>query len=136
MKKASKVDKAEKLIAKGKKRLAYEPKYYMDAIKMTARNIFCSLLDEFRPYPDNYRDDHLLLRELTRSHGYVEYHDGAVTIELHPDRNYQPRRRKAVIRFLEDVSKKINEAHPGKIPVNITLSSRTLSGYPPKKESV
>ncbi len=51
-KSSKKIDKAEKLIAQERKRLAYESKYYMDAIKVTAKNIFCSLITKFRPYCD------------------------------------------------------------------------------------
>ena len=133
---SEKIDKAAKLIGQGKKRLAYDTKYYMDTIKITARNIFCSLIAKFRPHLDNYRDDHQLLRELTRAPGYIEYSDTALSIQLHPDRNYQPRQRTAILCFLTMISEEINEKNPGKFPVNITLSRYMNKGYPPKKESV
>lgn len=137
LKKASgKVDKAGKLVAQGKKRLAYESKYYMDVIKITARNLFCSLLVKFRPYLDNYRDDHQLLRELTRAAGYIEYSETGLFIKLHPDRNYQPRQRKAILSFLAMISCDINEKNPDKLPVNITLSTYMNNGYPQKIQSV
>ncbi len=133
---AEKVDKAEKLISQGKKRLAHDAKYYMDAIKITARNLFYSLITKFRPRLDNYRNDHQLLRELTRAPGYIEYRDSVLFIRLHPDRNFQPRTSRAINGFLEIISDEINDKHPDRLPVKISLSSYMSNGYPGKKESV
>ena len=133
---AEKVDKAEKLIRQGKKRLAHEAKYYMDAIKITARNIFYSLIAKFRPCLGNYRDDHQLLRELTRAPGHIEYRDNFLSIQLLPDRNFQPQQRNAITGFLKMMSEQINKNNPHSLPVEIILSSYMIKGYPNKKESV
>ena len=133
---SQKIDKAEKLIGQGRKRLALDAKQYMDVIKITARNIFYALIAKFRPYLDNYRDDHLLLRELTRAPGYIEYGDTELRIQLHPDRNYQPRQKKAILAFLAMISHEINEKRPDRLPVKITLSTYMDRRYPKKNESV
>ena len=133
---SQKIDKAEKLIGQGRKRLALDAKQYMDVIKITARNIFYALITKFRPYLDNYRDDHLLLRELTRAPGYIEYGDTELRIQLHPDRNYQPRQKKAILAFLAMISHEINEKRPDRLPVKITLSTYMDRRYPKKNESV
>ena len=133
---AEKVDKAEKLIKQDKKRLAHDAKYYMDAIKITARNLFYSLITKFRPRLDNYRNDHQLLRELIRAPGYIEYSDSVLFIRLHPDRNFQPRTSRTINDFLEMISDEINNKYPDRLPVKISLSSYMSNGYPGKKESV
>ncbi len=37
-------------------------KVLVDAVRITSRNGFCRVLQDFRPYYDNYRDDHVVLR--------------------------------------------------------------------------
>ena len=59
----------EALIEEQYRRLDARRKAFMDAIRLSCRNIFFCLLDIFRPMDNNYRDDHVVLRELTRSMG-------------------------------------------------------------------
>jgi len=61
----------ELLIRQNYRQLDTRCKELMDALKITARNVFRRLLEVFRPLYDNYRDDHLLLRLLTRCSGIV-----------------------------------------------------------------
>ena len=46
-------------------------KAYMDALRVTASNLFKNLLERFRPLYRNHRDDHERLRVLTRCSGFL-----------------------------------------------------------------
>ena len=59
-------------------------KAFMDAIRLSSRNIFYCLMDIFRPLYNNYRDDHVILRELTRSLGIIEKREVVINIQLLP----------------------------------------------------
>ncbi|MBA7698563.1 hypothetical protein ES703_107241 [subsurface metagenome] len=48
-------------------------------------------MDIFRPLYNNYRDDHVILRALTRSLGIIEKRDGVVNIQLLPAMEFQPK---------------------------------------------
>ena len=115
------VDKAAKLIGQGKERLDTDKKVHYDALRITARNIFYMRLWQFRETYDNRRNDHQLLRELSTAHGYVTCREDRLVIELNPTRNYPPAQEKAVMAFLEIMSKEINERDKGMKPVKITL---------------
>lgn len=66
------VSRLETLINRGSVRLCGEKKYLMDVIKITARNLFYELLSPFKEAYNNYRDDHVWFRQLTRSTGLIE----------------------------------------------------------------
>jgi len=72
-------------------RLDMRRKAFMDAIRLSSRNIFYCLMDIFRPLYNNYRDDHVILRALTRSLGIIEKRDGVVNIQLLPAMEFQPK---------------------------------------------
>jgi hypothetical protein len=71
------VSRLDTLIAQGAVRLCGERKYLMDVIKITARNLFYELLAPFKAAYDNFRDDHVWFRHLTRSAGLIEPATGA-----------------------------------------------------------
>ena len=71
-----KEDKYTKLAGRGTRRLKLEPKILMDALKISARNIFYTHVEAFRKHFDNYRNDHKIFRELTRAPGYVSQSNG------------------------------------------------------------
>jgi len=103
-------------------RLDMRRKAFMDAIRVSCRNIFYCLMDIFRPLYNNYRDDHVILRELTRSLGIIEKRDGVVTIGLLPAMEFQPKVRQIVSNFLEQMSNLINAHFGGRhLPVRIQL---------------
>ena len=66
------VSRLDHLVEKGAQRLCGERKLLMDVIKITARNLFCEKLVPFKEGYDNYRDDHVWFRHLTRSGGVIE----------------------------------------------------------------
>lgn len=93
--------KEEKLIKNGAQKLNTEPKQYMDIVKITARNIFFRLFEKFRPLYNNFRNDHVMLRELTRAPGFVTIGKEKITVELFPAITVQPKGRQAFQLFLD-----------------------------------
>jgi hypothetical protein len=90
-------------------RLDTRRKAFMDAIRISCRNIFFKLAMEFRPLYNNFRDDHFIVRELTRASGIIDKHDGIVNILLIPTMEFQPATRKTVQKLLERISRQIND---------------------------
>jgi hypothetical protein len=90
-------------------RLDTRRKAFMDAIRISCRNIFFKLATEFRPLYNNYRDDHFIVRELTRASGIIEKRDNIVNILLIPTMEFQPVTRIIVQKFLARISGQINE---------------------------
>jgi len=110
-----KCGKEEKLAEEGAQKLYTAPKQYMDIVRITARNIFFSLFRNFRPIYDNFRNDHAILRELTRAPGFVSCKDGMTTVLLHPAFTVQPKVRGRLQLFLDKTSDDIERSGEGKI---------------------
>jgi len=103
-------------------RLDTRRKAFMDAIRISCRNIFCNLAMEFRPLYNNYRDDHFIVRELTRSSGIIHKRNGIAHVLLMPTMQFQPATRQIVQDFLARMSKQINDHFDGRsMPVHIQL---------------
>ena len=97
-------------------------KAYLDALRIVAANMFRNLLQHFRPIYDNHRNDHAMLRQLTRSDGFVREIDGIIHVELWLKGRFQKKQRTAFKTFLAECSEKINlrfEDHAK--PVRISL---------------
>ncbi len=73
-----------------------------------ARNIFYLSFQPFKEKYNNYRDDHLLYRHLTRSGGYWAQKTEKLTIFLTPQMEYQPKLKKIIDQLLDQ----INEMEP------------------------
>lgn len=103
-------------------RLDTRRKAFMDAIRISCRNIFCKLAMEFRPLYNNYRDDHVIVRELTRSSGIIQQRDGIANVLLIPTMEFQPATRSIVQAFLVQISQLINDHFAGRyMPIRIQL---------------
>ncbi len=103
-------------------RLDTRRKAFMDSIRISSRNIFYQLIREFRPLYNNYRDDHFILRELTRSAGLIELREGTIHVSLIPAMQYQPAIKEIVQQFLAQISEQINRYRgAGFVPLNIQL---------------
>jgi len=116
------------LIAHNYRRLDTRAKAIMDALRVTARNIFHRLLEIFRPIYENYRDDHVLLRELTRAPGILRHAPGSdfIEIELRPKATYTQSVRKRVEQFIDLMTTRINAHFGGRIaPVRIILAENS-----------
>lgn len=119
--------KIGKLISENKCRLLSDKKAYLDAVKITARNIFYILSRIFRPIYNNYRNDHQILRELLRSHGTIIPFGSFVKIELDVTRNFQPEQLKKIKAFLNIISDNINASRQSAKPVKLDIRQRIIT---------
>jgi hypothetical protein len=104
-----KCGKEDKLIEEGAQKLNTAPKQYMDIVKITARNIFFRQFESFRPPYGNFRNDHVMLRELTRAPGFVLADEKKMTVFLCPAITVQPKVREKLQLFLDQASADIGE---------------------------
>ena len=119
--KTAKIHRIEHLIEQNYRKLNFAPKQYMDAVKITARNIFFRLHGEFRIGYNNYRNDHVILRELLRAVGTLVKNDLDVVIVLHPSRQYPPSTRKLIASFINKINDIINRCYDHPKPIRILL---------------
>ena len=64
----------------------------------------------------------MILRELTRAMGIIEKRDGRVNIHLLPAMEFQPRVKRIVSEFLDQISNRINRRFAGRYtPVQMQL---------------
>ena len=75
-------------------------KRLMDALKVLARNLFYIMLDPFKGDYDNYRDDHVIFRNLTTSGGTIEADEDQVKCQLVLEPDYQPQIRQHLEKYL------------------------------------
>lgn len=102
------VSKIDELIDLGYNKLDTNTKDFMDAIKMLARNMFYLSFQSFKEKYNNYRDDHILFRHLTRSSGNLSTTANGIKIEITPQMEYQPKIKKIISQVLNEV----NETNP------------------------
>ena len=98
-------------------------KAVMDALRITARNTFRRLLEIFRPIYDNYRDDHVMLRTLTRAAGLLwQDPEGTVHVRIWLPQTLPRRVVRAFRRLLQTMTILINGHFAGRsAPVAIGL---------------
>lgn len=77
-------------------------KALVDTVRITSRNTFCQVLKEFRPYYDNYRDDHVVLRALTHAAGVIIPLPNRIDVYLLPRLDRQPEQWDRIAPFLRD----------------------------------
>ncbi len=106
-KESPKTSRLENLIEQQFRKLNFAPKAYMDAIRITARNIFGDLHSQFRPIYNNYRNDHRILRELIRAPGIIRITETEIIVSLMPSRQYSKKTHSAVKRFPQTNTSKL-----------------------------
>lgn len=119
--------KLDLLISEEYKKLDTRCKVLMDIIKIIARNIFYKTFQPFKEQYQNYRDDHVVFRNLTRSHGVILYDKDIVNILLFPTASYPPKIREIVENFLLKVNEGSNiniSAFPDRI-VQLKLGKKS-----------
>ena len=117
-----KESRLEALIEEQYLRLDTKRKAFMDAVRISSRNIFCKLAMQFRPLYNNYRDDHFIVRELTRAAGIIHKRNGMAHLLLMPTMQFQPATREIVQSFLTRMSQQINHHFEGRsMPIHIQL---------------
>lgn len=98
------VSKLEKLINENYCRLQTDKKLIMDYIKVIARNIFYTGLQPFKKSYNNYRDDHVLFRSISRCDGYISNIDNEIVVTLNPSNRYMPRVHKLFQEYLDNIN--------------------------------
>lgn len=99
------VSKIDELSEMDYKKLDTNSKDFLDAVKLLARNIFYLSLEPFKEKYNNYRDDHLLYRHLSKSPGLIkEKIDGKIEICLKPQMEYQPKLKKIINQVLSQIN--------------------------------
>ena len=98
------VSRIDQLVEQGMVRLATGHKTLMDAIKITARNLFYRAFTPFKAAYNNYRDDHDYFRELSQSAGVLRWTGDEIEVHLVPTVNYAPKLRKIIGELLHDLS--------------------------------
>ena len=98
------ISKLEELIEQDIKKLDTDTKSFMDAIKMLARNMFYLTFQPFKEKYNNYRDDHVLFRQLTLSGGTITASDQGCKISLLPQMEYQPKVQKIIDKVLGQIN--------------------------------
>jgi hypothetical protein len=106
-------------------------KAMLDALRITAYNMFAELLAVFRPLYGNYRNDHAMLRNLTRADGFIQASPTLVHFRLWLKGRFQERQLNAFRHFLAELSDRINQHfqlhRPGHTPIRIALQESTPS---------
>jgi hypothetical protein len=128
------IDDKLKLTLKEESRLnaLIEGKYYrldtasksiLDILRISARNSFYQLLKlDFRPFYDNLRDDHVVLRTIIKAPGKMKTVKGRLFIELFPEGDFPEKTIMAVKAFIAVRENKINKYFEGKaMPITISV---------------
>jgi hypothetical protein len=87
------VSRIDQLISQQMLRMDLSNKTLIDAIKITARNLFYRLFAPFKIAYDNYRDDHDHYRQLTQCDGVLRWTGTEIEVHLVPQGNYPPKLR-------------------------------------------
>ncbi|MBI5416670.1 hypothetical protein HZA55_01780 [Candidatus Poribacteria bacterium] len=103
-----KISKIQELIDDQKQILNTDTKMFMDAIKIIARNIFYLQLQSFRQKYNNYRDDLVIFRNVSRSNGVIINHGDQITIKVLPIMDLTP----SLIEIFRTIFTEINDMSP------------------------
>jgi len=126
----------EQVIAAGHVRLDTRRKAFMDAIRIACCNVFFAAMDVFRRFYDNRRDDHEILRALTRAPGLVDYRGGVIHITLVPELSVQPKVFDAMRRFCAEMTDIVNRTWAGRaspVVIAVVRSLPTNAVGPPRR---
>ena len=116
-----KMSRLEFLIQEEYIKLNFMSKSFMDAIKITARNIIYQLLQIFRPIWNNRRNDHVILRELISSVGHIQETDKTIIVYLTPARQFSKKQNIKILAFLCKISQVIGELYKSDKTIIISL---------------
>ena len=102
------VSRKDQLIEQKMVRMDTTNKTLMDAIKISARNLFYQALAPFKKLYDNNRDDHAWFRELTRCDGALRLGEKGMEVHLVAHMHCTPKMR----RIIGEVLRSINASAP------------------------
>ena len=94
----------------------------MDALRITASNMFNLLVQHFRPLYNNFRNDHVMLRLLTQSDGFIEVTENQTIIYLWLKGSFQKHQLKVFEQFLSKMAHWINQYFSDRIkPLSLVI---------------
>ncbi len=124
------VSKIEELKKKETKKLDTAQKQLMDIIKIIARNIFYLAFEPFKEKYNNYRDDHVVFREMTRANGRIEINNSHIVVEILPKMEIPPKVRKILSEIFEEINKKnIPLPNNEKLKIKLEISEKIHSFF-------
>lgn len=89
-------------------------KALMDALRVTAHNMFQNVMDIFRPIYGNYRNDHVMLRMLTRTDGFIWISNSTIQVRLWLKGRYANYQKKHFEIFIGTMTEFINAHFAGR----------------------
>ena len=89
-------------------------KAMMDAIRVIAYNMFRAMIGIFRPIYNNYRNDHVMLRMLTRTDGFIWRTGQIIHIQLWLKGRYPNHQKKIFHSFIDQMNNFINGHFQGR----------------------
>jgi hypothetical protein len=98
-------------------------KAWLDALRITAANLFRNVQSQYRGICDNFRDDHVLVRMLSRCQGRTRRRHGAVEVRLWLPGTLQPHRTRHLTELLKAIEKQTNRALPQAPPLRLSLTA-------------
>ncbi len=99
-------------------------KSMMDALRVSASNMFRNVQEQFRVILNDFRDDHVLVRMLSRCAGSMTRSRAETTFTLWLPGTVQPHRIRALAALLELVEKQTN----GQIQQHKQLRLKLVTG--------
>ena len=124
---AKEVSRKDQLIEQQMVRLDSTSKTLMDAIKISARNLFYQALAPFKKLYDNYRDDHVRFRELTRFDGVLRLGAAGMEVHLVTHMHLAPKMRRIITEVLGAInasSPPLPDGSGRKVQLRLTDKSR------------
>jgi hypothetical protein len=105
-------------------RLDTASKSILDLIRIMARNSFYEILiQDFRPFYDNLRDDHVVLRSIIQAPGKMKTVNGRLFVELFPEADFPKKTINAIKAFMTAGEEKINVHFSGKaMPITLSVN--------------
>ena len=113
-------------IEEGRVRPDMRKKALVDAIRITSRNTFRQAFDIFRPLYDNRRDDHVVLRALTRSSGIIIPCRDRIDVYLTPQLQREPAEWQRIQKFLHICEHRITERFPLTVRIFVRKTSAEI----------
>lgn len=98
------VSRLTTLLDENYRKLDTSSKQVLDALKIIARNVFYQHLAPFKKAYDNYRDDHVIFRNLSQSHGLLIDHGSHIEAILYPTAHHPPARRALIDGLFEQIN--------------------------------
>ena len=122
-----KESRLNRLIQDGKVKPDLGRKALVDAIRITARNTYCLAHCVFRPFYNNYREDHATLRQLTRSPGVITQNaDGAINLYLRPELDRQSEQWQLIRTFIAIIEHRIREQFGVMIKIHLNSTDTQI----------